>query len=991
MSKQTVENIKKGAEFNKILLEEARKLAMQGYLPVIQGKSYKMNKDGEYVKEVSSGQRYKDVTDPTVALVKLERYLKMNPNRNGDESNTLGIRMANVVNIDFDTMDDYSNFLQLGLIDEYHVATTKVNKTPRGIHYLFITPSGWDTQFKKTTHIDIDGKPSNIDVIFGINAIEHVYPSYVDHPVKGRLVYQRVNENKIAAMPEKLRIYLEQRLNKYDHNGNTDRQVNGTLSQGVAAPTALIERLLVKLSEFGYKDPQFVRMRDAGFDFTYDHSLPDPLDPRVIHDHIDGYVIVDEESNAAIVGTYSDKCKPSAKLLCALEEPNHNEWYDSIEDGDVANEIHMIKYEEKYARPFHDEHPVSGEPVRVSVVMSDMGTGKSFQVLNHIHKHNPKSVLILTPRIMFGQTLQHRLNSGLMDSKDHFKLYNQTQGHIEDPRMICQMESLHRLCTTYDHIYVDEIESCLSCFSSETMKKRVECVTTFTKLMNAAKRIVFCDAHISDRTLGLLSDFGIPKSKIVIERNTFQPNQRSAYRVPYVPSRQTEPKIIELMELKLKEGKNIVFATSSKTFLGDIEKKAAKILKPSEFVCYSADSKDKDKLINVESEWKDKRLVAYNTTISVGIDFNIDHFDLLFVHAVNYKCGPVRDIFQSMHRVRKLKDNILYYSLNPSSDVDNAPNTLKKAREYIRQCNELAWQGRNSTLTNEAPVWLNNLHVHNTMEKGKSKDDYTAVFEHYLTMCGYQKKTTSLNDSDTSSESIIDESETECIPDYDDIPTIDWIDVSTLRQRVFYDPKCTKIDKHTLIKYEYHALGYVGKDAFHLMFSKDGRDCLKNFAREQTQTVEQVLQQEKDYAMFVEAAAVRLEVMLKLVNTLKLEHSTDTDSQFTAKQIMDNMDSLNETLKRLEIVNQSDARRESKRLHAGSIEQKAPYVEAKNRASKAFESYNGTRIVNAKTKSGKGTVTKTIEGKKYQVYQLEGVNLGKCFSKPNMQMLHDEL
>ena len=64
----------------------------------------------------------------------------------------------------------------------------------------------------------------------------------------------------------------------------------------------------------------YSRRSPTGFDFDYDDSLPDPLDGETMHDHIDGYCIVDKPENIAIVGTYSNKCARKNALLCCLEE-----------------------------------------------------------------------------------------------------------------------------------------------------------------------------------------------------------------------------------------------------------------------------------------------------------------------------------------------------------------------------------------------------------------------------------------------------------------------------------------------------------------------------------------------------------------------------------------------------------------------------------------------------------------------------------------------
>jgi len=81
--------------------------------------------------------KYAHITNPAIALARLKQFLVHN------EANTLGILLQNVVNLDFDNMDEYHKFVEMGLIEPYTSAVTRVNKTPKGVHYLFQVPPGW--------------------------------------------------------------------------------------------------------------------------------------------------------------------------------------------------------------------------------------------------------------------------------------------------------------------------------------------------------------------------------------------------------------------------------------------------------------------------------------------------------------------------------------------------------------------------------------------------------------------------------------------------------------------------------------------------------------------------------------------------------------------------------------------------------------------------------------------------------------------------------
>ncbi len=952
---------------NSQLFAEAKSLALQGLIPVIQSKEYVLNKDGDYVKHVVGGMRYKDLTEPQVALSRVETYLWQNPNKDGTQSNTLGIKMSDMVNIDFDNMEAYEDFRDQGLIEPYERESTRVNKTPRGVHYLYKVPKDWLGTYVKTTHIN----GTDVDVLFGSNALEHVFPSYVDHPEKGRLRYEKVNNNKVLEMPDKLRSYLEPflgRFNAPNQEGTSERASPQELPQGVEGD--LIQMLLSVLVRFGYVEPTYLRSRAKGFDFTYDHSVPDPLDKTVIHDHIDNYVIISKEDNCAIVGSYSSKCKP--KFLCNLEEPNFDEFISGVRDSGVPT----IEYCERHAKKFLDEY--DSRKVLVTLTISPMGSGKSYQVIEHFKLHMPDTCLILVPRIMFGQTLLPRLNVEVTDG-NYFHLYNEESTKenrfINHKRIVCQMESCWRLgLDNYRQIYVDEIESCLATFTSATMNlKRFECVKKFETVFKAADRIILCDAHIGARTIECLLDMGFRQRQMLIEHNTYLPPTRTAYQLPYNARSQKLPPILALLTAELKKGKRIVFATSSRSFLEKIEVVASGILERSQYECYSAESKNKAELIDVEKAWGSKRLIAYNTTISVGIDFNVPWFDSLFVHAVNFKCGPARDIIQSMHRVRQLRENTMYYSLNTGSDVECPPTDRDTALLYIDNCAAIAKMPTDY----RAPTWLRNVHINNIMEIGQSKANYAKVFDYYLQTCGYEKKTIFLPESNLDDVFVKPKE----LPNYDDIPNVPIHDIGKLKERVF-----KKISTNSEVmqyqKYLFNELGYGGNHLFHNMFDKQKRDKLVNFSNEMRFTPEQLYEKEGSYADLVSENGLMLKIIKELCTVMGLSHSCDQETKFTAKDLQDKAIELDKHLEKLDVVQQRDARAQTQRKYKEPQGKQDEYVERKNRLSKAMEAWSGNSVGNAKTKAG-NSVKKTINGKQYWVYNLEGPNLGAFHEGPD--------
>lgn len=862
-------------EFRSKIFDEINLYSMQGICTVTQIKEYKLNKEGAYTKYISGSVRYAHESDPMISKKNSVAFLRKNPN-----CNTLAIKLDRIVVIDFDSMESYEDLLSSNVIEPYMQSTTKINKTPRGVHYLYKMPSSWIGRFTKTVHI----LNKAIDVIFGENALEHVYPSYVKHPILGYMHYTKINQNTPQDMPESLRLFLEPHLNikQKVHIQEKNRNIKSIENLSI-----LEERICVELVKFGYADVQLIRKIDhgdhTGYDFTYDHSKPDPLDVSVIHDHIDGYVIVQPNENSIYVGTYSKRqMKRHSAFLCNIDPLE--ELDECLLHSYNAKELSYypsITYNERYVLPYQDNYNLN--PIKFTLVESDMGTGKSHQVRAHIDKWKPDSVLILTPRILFGRSIIDTLNVG-RDNDAKFAIYlDLPSGKIIAPYVICSIESMWRLNREYSHIYIDEIESCLSIFSSETIvRKKIQCVEMFSTLLNKAQRVVFCDAHLSERTVNFLCNTKVPKDQVLIEHNTYKPNRREAIEIPYW-SKGFGPgeKLLYHMIDKLKQGYNIVMASASKAFLIKLEQLLPGILKNEEYIIYTADTDEEDKMAlrQVEQIWKTKRLVAYSTTISVGVDFNIEHFDLLYVYANNYHCGPARDIIQSMHRVRKLRLNIMYYTMGESPEPNcynfNNRNEVIKYLSSIAEFASVAYGNLTSKdiVEAKAPYWLYELHIHNLLEISQSKNNYRYSFQALLNHSGYVKKKEykKLAAFDPEIDNL---KKNEKKIKYCEIPYINHPSYNELKDKV-YEKTATTLEKLQVLKFEFNSLGYDMEENWKNWLDAKNRNFFRRVSLERKADLVEDILKEADYSDLVRTEALLVRTMQNITNSIKLKNSID--------------------------------------------------------------------------------------------------------------------
>ena len=108
---------------------------------------------------------------------------------------------------------------------------------------------------------------------------------------------------------------------------------------------------------------------------------------------------------------------------------------DDAAQNDVT--IRHIEYNEKYVHePFCDD-----DDVKVNVIKSDLGTGKTHQTRQHLNITAPSSALILTPRVIFGQCLVEQLR----EDNPEWKIYTDIgNGIYTNPFLVCQLNSIWR-------------------------------------------------------------------------------------------------------------------------------------------------------------------------------------------------------------------------------------------------------------------------------------------------------------------------------------------------------------------------------------------------------------------------------------------------------------------------------------------------------------------------------------------------------------------
>jgi hypothetical protein len=581
-----------------------------------------------------------------------------------------------------------------------------------------------------------------------------------------------------------------------------------------------------------------------------------------------------------------------------------------------------IIYNEKYVKPY----PYT--KFKCIIVQSPMGTGKTYQIaqmLKSIDVLN-KRILVLAPRRCFAKSITGELNKRHNFNFTCYIDIKRKSSLHEHKHLVCQIESLHYLKSNYDIIIADEIESCLTQFSSvETMKGKIDKVSTrFINIWKNAEFKLLSDAFISPRTLNFICDIEKrtkinnldirdclaqavhdPYAHILFMKNQILPERRVARELSRIKRTKLTPPIDILQDHlmnSLIEGKKCIFITASKARGFEFLNKIKDLIKSNDlkYKFYHSGNKDiQDDLLNVNQEWIKLQLLMYTSSITVGVNFDIQHFDRLYIYS-SCRSSCVRDIFQASMRSRYLNDKILYYQIfednfatsdDITSNIDEIRSIIKyKCKRELSFENQMIPSDENMELTNWKlmPHWLLNLHIYNLYEQNISKLNHRLMFNYYLDQCNYDIQ----NKPNTLELDFV-----ELIPiqfsSYYDI-TYKIHDIDTLLLKEKQKNELSDYEKNQLqkIKFDKHFDQYSKRSHIYNYFFDPNnfkRNHYFNILFEKRYSLASLSNKEKNDIIFTELSkqkTLKLQVIRSLINMLNVSSTTDGTKSFYAKDLI---------------------------------------------------------------------------------------------------------
>ena len=443
------------------------------------------------------------------------------------------------------------------------------------------------------------------------------------------------------------------------------------------------------------------------------------------------------------------RCNPK------LEELKKNEDYITpLVSIDIP--FNKTIYNERWQRPYDlDRHSTI-------IAQSPMGSGKTTQICETIKNLGyDMRVLVLAPRRCFAKSIATEITK---KSGIPFTCYldvDKKADLCKEQYLVCQMESIHYLKSNYNMIIADEITSCLTQFSSsQTMKGKLGLVSeAFEAIWNKAEYKIVSDAFINPKVIQFIKNFEYrkqpptidvaftgydPYAHVLFMKNEYIPEERTCVDLTYV-----EHGLFNQLLLSLKAGKKCVFVSASRQKGMECLTNIKQLIPDIKYKFYHSQNKDDaDDLLNVNEHWLGLDLLIYTSSITVGVNFDIEYFDELYMYS-SCKSSGVRDNFQSSMRCRYIKDKIMYYSLfdrpfgidkrEVVDDIDSVAEVIKRKAELEDRLEEtIGAEGEPDRMYwKEMPRWLFDIHVSNTYEQNVSTLHHRELFQYYLGVCGY--------------------------------------------------------------------------------------------------------------------------------------------------------------------------------------------------------------------------------------------------------------
>ena len=285
----------------------------------------------------------------------------------------------------------------------------------------------------------------------------------------------------------------------------------------------------------------------------------------------------------------------------------------------------------------------------IVVVKAAMGCGKT-KALKDFLKERGSALVI---------TFSRSLSSKLVADFEGFVDYQVEDGFIHKSRVVVCLDSLWRIKTKFfDYVIIDEAVSVMLHFNSYLMQRASENVVVLDAYLQSTGGVYVVDASVD---MPFVVQFvnrleSLRDQKAVFVRNRYI---RPTNRVATITDKPKGHATYDIICSDVKAGKRVVVCSSTKTFVTALEK-IAMIQCPGATVVVHHGGLGSDSLEDVGTLWATADLLIYSPSVTAGVSFEKDHFDVLYANFVKSMYTPgVETSLQQLFRVRSLRQGTM--------------------------------------------------------------------------------------------------------------------------------------------------------------------------------------------------------------------------------------------------------------------------------------------------------------------------------------------
>jgi late competence protein required for DNA uptake (superfamily II DNA/RNA helicase) len=373
------------------------------------------------------------------------------------------------------------------------------------------------------------------------------------------------------------------------------------------------------------------------------------------HDKSDSYI--QWQGNTVIMNCWRNKNSSDSLVICMHGELTQEEKEEKKADRkrrlqslSVVMYNHFVNIEIVHTPKLSSSNTIDpsntifkGDRL-FQAVESPTDTAKTTILINFALNPKFKSILFLTSR----RTLARDILKRMRQADIPVVSYLDTNDIGDEPFVIIQAESLHKIRRSYDLVIIDECTSFFTQMDSGLHEHLDMDRDMLQAVLAQAKNCIFLDADIDERTFVFLHEL-FPKETIYLTQNTWRPEGKKLIHYKSLEMQ-------EMLKQDLREGEKIGIVVSSK-------KKGERIVEmvkqyTGKYKFFNSQACDPKDFEDINATLKDVQVVMFTSTIKEGVDIQIP-FDRVYVFAGHTTCA--RDIKQMVGRFRHNRSNEVYY------------------------------------------------------------------------------------------------------------------------------------------------------------------------------------------------------------------------------------------------------------------------------------------------------------------------------------------